>query len=232
METPPSGGAFLGVAGRLAFAVTLRQPGWLSLFAICRDRGASVLPSSNGIPYLPDGFDASAQPGRAWPAWLRIAVFALCYLVLQGVYARAGGSVVERFFLETAGARPAAALIDFAQPQLHARALGTRVTTPQGGGINIANGCEGTDLYFLLFAAFASASLSWRARAGGLAVGLGLAFLLNQVRIVALFHAYRADHDLFNLLHTTIAPVLLVIALVLFFHAWLRLQRPARQTAA
>lgn len=191
----------------------------------------SLLPTSNGVPYLPDGQVLAEPPRRRWPTWLRAVVFIGCYLVLQAFYAQSAGTSVERFFLETAGARPAAALIDLLQPGLQAQAAGTRVTAP-GGGINIGNGCEGTDLYFLLCAAFAAVSLPWRSRALGFAVGLLLAFALNQVRIVALFHAYRADHGLFDLLHTTVAPVVLVIALVLYFHAWLRYSRRSGQTTA
>lgn len=191
----------------------------------------SLLPTSNGVPYLPDGQDLPETQRRPWPTWLRVLVFIACYLGMQAFYAQSGGTGVERFFLETAGSRPAAALIDLMQPALQAKAVGTRVTAP-GGGINIGNGCEGTDLYFLLGAAFAVVSLPWRARAAGFGLGLVLAFALNQARIVALFHAFRSDQALFDLLHTTVAPVLLVIALVLYFHAWLRHCRPARAAAA
>jgi exosortase/archaeosortase family protein len=189
------------------------------------------LPTSNGVPYLPDGQGLGGPERRPWPAWLRAVIFATCYLALQFLYAQSIGTVVERFFLETAGSRPAAALIDLAQPGIQARAVGTRVTAP-GGGINIGNGCEGTDLYFLLLAAFAAVALPWHRRLAGFGLGLALAFALNQARIVALFHAYRTDPSLFNLLHTTVAPVLLVIALVLYFHAWLRHCRSARTPAA
>lgn len=186
----------------------------------------SLFPTSNGVPYLPDGYAQVDPPRPLWPAWLQVAIFVACYVALQGLYARSGGTAVERFFLESAGSRPAAAVLDLLQPALQVRAVGTRVVAP-GGGLNIGNGCEGTDLYFLLFAAFAAAPLlSWRRRAAGFALGLMLAFLLNQVRILALFHAYRADPTLFDLLHTTVAPIVLVIAMALYFHAWLRLGSP------
>lgn len=184
-------------------------------------------PPSQGIPYLPDGYDSDERTSRPWPLGVRIVVFLGCYIVLQALYARCIGTAVERFFLEILGSRPAAMLIDLLQPALDVRVRGSRVTAP-GGGINIGNGCEGTDLYFLLFAAFAAVSLSWRTRVIGLGMGLALAFVLNQARIVALFHAYRMDPAWFNLLHTTVAPVVLVVAIALYFHAWLRhCQRPA-----
>ena len=189
------------------------------------------LPTSQGIAYLPDGYTPADTPPRPLPAWIQIAVFILCYVTLQALYAHSSGTIVERFFLETAGSRPAAALISAVQPALDARAVGGRISAP-GGGINISNGCEGTDLYFLLIAAFAAVAVPWRQRGIGLGLGLILAFALNQIRIFALFHAYRADRGLFDLLHTSAAPLFLVIALALYFHAWLRHSQPPADKAS
>jgi len=191
----------------------------------------TFLPTSNGVPYLPDGQGLAAPPPRPWPAWVRVAIFVACYLSLQTFYGRSAGTAVEGLFLERLGSRPAAAVIDMMEPGLAVRAVGTRITAPAGGGINIANGCEGTDLYFLLVAAFAAVSLSWRRRGLGFGLGLLLAFVLNQARIVALFLAYRSDTALFDLLHTTVAPVLLVVALALYFHAWLHYSRSPEKAA-
>ena len=187
--------------------------------------------SENGVPYMPDGYTPGDEPPRPWPAWVRVAIFALCYLALQGLYARSTGTNIERFFLIDIGSKPAALLIATMHPEIQARVEGPRVLAP-GGGINIANGCEGTDIYFLLVAAFAAAALSWRMRAAGLGLGLIIAFALNQARIVTLFHAFRADRSLFDLLHTTVTPVLLVVAIALYFHAWLRIAQPASNPAA
>lgn len=187
--------------------------------------------SATGVPYMPDGYAPGGKPERPWPAWLRMAIFVLAYLGLQGLYAQAAGTAVERFFLVDAGSRPAAVLIDAMHPGIGVRAQDTRIVAP-GGGINIGNGCEGTDIYFLLAAAFIAAPLGWRRRMAGLGLGLLLAFALNQARIVALFHAFRSDRALFELLHTTIAPVLLVAAIGLYFHACLRSCRRAGPAGA
>lgn len=187
--------------------------------------------SETGVAYMPDGYTPGGSPRRPMPAWLRLAIFVLCYTALQGGYARSAGTAVERFFLVEAGSKPAARLIELAQPHIGARAQGARIVAP-GGGINIANGCEGTDIYFLLVAAFVAAPLAWRRRAAGLALGLALAFALNQARIVTLFQAFRSDRALFELLHTTVLPVLLVALIGLYFHAFLRTTHPARHTSA
>jgi exosortase/archaeosortase family protein len=192
----------------------------------------SLPASSNGVPYLPDGYSVGDPSPRPWPAWMRIFIFLVCYAALQGIYAQCTGTAVEQFFLVNAGSQSAAAVMGALQPALGAQAVGTRITASGGGGINIGNGCEGTDIYFLLVAAFAAVAMSWRQRILGLGLGLTLAFILNQARIIALFHAYRSDQALFDMLHTTLAPVLLIIAIALYFHAWLRYSQPPAKIAA
>lgn len=187
--------------------------------------------SETGVPYMPDGYEPGGEPVRPWPAWLRVVIFVVCYAALQGLYARSAGTAVERFFLIEAGSKPATQLINLLHPDIGAHVKASRIVAP-GGGINIANGCEGTDIYFLLVAAFIAAPLGWRRRAAGLALGTALAFALNQARIVALFHAFRSDRAWFELLHTTVLPVLLVAAIGLYFHAFLRAGVPARHRAA
>jgi exosortase/archaeosortase family protein len=192
----------------------------------------SLPASSNGIPYLPDSYSVGEPPPRPWPTWLRIAIFIVCYAALQGIYTQCKGTAVERFFLVDTGSQPAAALMGTFQPSLGAQAVGTRIIAPGGGGINIGIGCEGTDIYFLLVAAFAAVAMSWRHKGIGLGLGLILAFLLNQARIITLFHAYRSDHALFDMLHSSVAPLLLIIAISLYFHAWLRYCQPPAEIVA
>ena len=86
-------------------------------------------------------------------------------------------------------------------------------------------------MLFLLIAAFASAQLPWRARLGGLLAGTLLVFVLNQGRILALFYAYRSDKALFDLLHGTVAPLLLIALSSLFFLFWLARYGAAAPTA-
>lgn len=183
---------------------------------------------STGVPYLPDGHCALPPEPRQPHPWTRALAFVLCYATLQALYVACAGTAVERFFLEDLGSRPVASLIGHALPDLGAHAVGPRVTAP-GGGINISNGCEGIDIYVLLAAAFAVAPLAWRHRILGLALGLCLAFALNQARIATLFFAYRSNQAWFDRLHTTVAPVILVVVIALYFHAWLRhCRRPAQ----
>lgn len=188
---------------------------------------SSLPTNADGIAYLPDGHVLDT-PKRPRPAWWRAVLFVAVYLVLSSLYTQAAGTVVERFFVETLGSRPAASLVRWLTPEITALASGARIAAP-GGGLNIRNGCEGVDLYILLIAAFTAAPLAWRPRALGLLLGMGLAALLNQVRILALFHAFRTDKALFDLLHTTALPIVLIVLLGLYFHVWLSRYRPGRE---
>ena len=181
--------------------------------------------SSRGIPCLPDGYCFRKPQPNPLPNWARVSLFILCYVSLQAIYAHCIGTAIEQFFLVCLGSQPATALINLAQPSLGVIAVGSKMIA-QGGGINVSNGCEGVDLYALLVAAFVVVSLPWRVRFVGLGCGIVLAFFLNLARIIALFYAYRADRSWFELLHTTMAPVILIIVITLYFYAWLRHCRP------
>ena len=160
---------------------------------------------------------------------LPAARFLLVLVGLQLAWHFARGTALERMVIDRATVGTAVDLIHRIQPGLAVSAAGARIQAP-GGGINVLNGCEGTEVLFLLFAAVAAAHLSWRARVTGLLLGMVWVFALNQLRLLALFFSYRSDRVLFDQLHGMVAPLLLVALVVIFFHgltAW-----DARRTAA
>lgn len=162
---------------------------------------------------------ADPQPPLRGAAW-RIAIFAALFVALQWGYGRAGGSALERLVIEDLTVRPAVATLGVLWPELGARAAGSRIVSPSAS-INVLNGCEGTDIAFLLMAGMVVAPLAWRWRLLGLLAGLPLVFVLNQLRVLALFHALRVDPAWFDRLHSIVAPLLLVLAVGLFFMFWL-----------
>ncbi len=151
---------------------------------------------------------------------LRAFAFALVFMALQAGWEAARGSWLERLWVHQLTVSSATVLINQLTPEVNAVAKGARITAP-GGGLNVLFGCEGTDAVFLLAAALLVFPMSMRARLTGLLAGLVWVFLLNQLRIVALFYAFRADAGLFDLLHTAAAPLLMVVLTGLFFHLWL-----------
>lgn len=160
----------------------------------------------------------------------RAAAFAAVFMLLQAGWEAARGSWLERLWVHELTVRSATALINALTPEVGAVAQGARIVAP-GGGLNVLFGCEGTDVVFLLVAAFAVFALPWKTRLLGVACGLVWVFVLNQARIVGLFYAFRQDRALFELMHSAGAPLLMVALCGLFFHAWL-LQAAPRQASA
>jgi exosortase/archaeosortase family protein len=151
---------------------------------------------------------------------LRIVAFCTLFALLQAGYRNWPGSGLERWVIDGATVRTAATLIRWISPAIGAVADGPRIRAP-GGGLNVLEGCEGTDIAFMLIAAMLVAPSSWRKRALGLALGLPLVFTLNQGRILALFYSYRHERELFELLHGAVAPLVLVGCVAGFYALWI-----------
>jgi exosortase/archaeosortase family protein len=147
--------------------------------------------------------------------WRMALVFLLSVAALQWGWSLARGTALERAVIDQATVRLAVALIGQLTPQVHASAIGSRISAP-GGGINVYNGCEGTEVLFLVVAALLAYPLAWRWRLGGVVSGTALVFGLNQARLLALFYSYRSDRALFDQLHGLIAPLLLIVASLVF----------------
>ncbi len=178
--------------------------------------------SSTGVPYWPDASaPVESLPPDTHRSILRRAVlFLLLFAAMQTLYSETRGTWIERLVIDRMTVQTAVWLIDTATPTIHVTAAGSRLRAP-GGGINVLNGCEGTDVMFLMACALLVAPLAWRHRLIGLAIGSFMVFALNQIRILALFYAFRSDKALFDLLHGVIAPVLLIMAIAAFFVFWM-----------
>ncbi len=156
----------------------------------------------------------------------RALAFVLVFMALQAGWEAARGSWIERLWVHEMTVRSAVTVINLLTPDVLAVAQASRIVAP-GGGLNVLFGCEGTDVVFMLAAAFLVFPMAARARALGLLSGLVWVFVLNQLRIAALFYSFRADRALFDLLHTTAAPLVMIALTGLFFHLWLRHADPS-----
>lgn len=178
--------------------------------------------SSSGDAYLPDG--AADQPeSRPPPSAARsLLLFLILFFALQWGWEGMRGTWVERLVVHQATVAPAAAVISWLTPETGAQASGASIKA-QGGGINILNGCEGTEVMFLMIAAIVAARLPWRMALTGLSLGLIWVFVLNQARILTLFYVFRHDRSWFELLHTAILPAILVASAIAYFHGLLHI---------
>lgn len=145
-----------------------------------------------------------------------MAIFLLGFFVLQLGWNQARGTRLEHWVIDCATVRTSVALINTLTPRVSAVARGPSILAPDGG-INVRNGCEGTEVLFLLIAALLAYPFSWRLRVVGAVAGAGYVFLVNQVRLLALFYSIRSDRSLFNQLHGVIAPLALILCTLMFF---------------
>lgn len=151
---------------------------------------------------------------------LRFALgFLLAFLLLQYGYSASRGTALEHFVIDVATVRPSVAVINLIAPQEQAQATGSRIVSSQGG-LNILNGCEGTESIFLLLAAILAFTAPWKHRLKGFLLGTVLVYVLNQARIVALYFAAHYDRHWFDLLHGYVAPTLIIVLACVFFLWW------------
>jgi exosortase family protein XrtM len=179
-----------------------------------------------------DQFLARTDPPRKpWPIWVSALIFLSVFFILQMSYDACRGSDFEHFILGDLTVSPAAALINLLTPTVQVKALGNQLIAP-GGGITVLKGCEGTEIVFMLMAAFAAIVMPWRRRLAGLGIGILLVFCLNQLRLLLLFYVYRSEPSLFNLLHGTVTPIVLVLCVALYALYWMGDSRGSLQPNA
>jgi exosortase/archaeosortase family protein len=161
----------------------------------------------------------------------RVLAFLALFTALTLAWTSRAAAPLQAWVIERLTVQPAAWLFGRFDAGRGVEAAGARLTSP-GGNVQVLPGCEGADLAFLLVSAMLFAPLPWRSRLLGLAVGAGLVFVLNQARVIALVLAASHDRALFDLLHGTVLPLVLVAAVGAFFLGWLsRGTEPRRRTA-
>lgn len=96
---------------------------------------------------------------------------------------------------------------------------GTTVTSARFG-VNINNGCNGVEAMLILLAAIVAFPASMKARAAGLLLGAVAVQLLNAVRILTLYLLGAYQPKLFDLFHTAVWQIVIILAAIGFFLAW------------
>ena len=190
-----------------------------------------------GVDYWPDQSEWPSQEkqrpenphqDQANPAGLLIKqalVFILLFIFMQAGWQMVRDDAIGHFIRGTVTVKPSVMMIHLLTPHIQASALGNQILAP-GGGLVIKIGCEGIEALFILIAGLFSVTMAWRAKLSGMLLGLMLIYVVNEIRILVLFYAFRADKALFQLLHGTIAPLALIAIAGLFYHYWLLNNQP------
>ena len=107
------------------------------------------------------------------------------------------------------------------------RVVGTTITSPKFG-VNINNGCNGVEAMLILLASIFAFPASMKARAVGLLLGAIVVQFLNLIRIVTLYLLGAYHRSLFDLFHTAVWQIVIILAAIGFFLVWSARVAPPR----
>lgn len=152
--------------------------------------------------------------------WLAPAIFLSVFFLLQYGWQMIAGSRIGRWYIENVTVGTSVALINSVIPSAEAHREGASIQAPCCR-LNVRNGCEGTELLFLLVAALVAYPFVSQSRGLGLAAGSILMFFANQARTMSLFACAKSYPPLFGPVHDVVAPLCLMMLMLLFF-VWLQ----------
>ncbi|MDP1789707.1 MAG: archaeosortase/exosortase family protein [Methylibium sp.] len=155
--------------------------------------------------------------------WLRVSLFLALYALLHWAYQSLRESSLDPWFIHTITVQPAAVLIGWLSPFDGVSAVGPRLVWPQGR-LTLLAGCDGFEVMSLFIAAMLVADVTWRRGLVMLLAGCAAVWGLNQLRIAALYWAFRYERDWFDAIHTVWGPLLLILCVTVFYLWALRWQ--------
>ena len=94
--------------------------------------------------------------------------------------------------------------------------------------VNINNGCNGVEAMLILLASIVAFPATLKARAIGLLLGAFAVQVLNAIRIISLYLLGAYQPRLFDLFHTAVWQIVIIMAAIGFFLAWSARVAPAR----
>ena len=94
--------------------------------------------------------------------------------------------------------------------------------------VNINNGCNGVEAMLILLASIVAFPATMRARAIGLILGAIAVQILNAIRIITLYLLGAYQPRLFDLFHTAVWQIVIILAAIAFFLVWSARVAPPR----
>jgi exosortase/archaeosortase family protein len=158
-------------------------------------------------------------------SWKRLLAFVLLSGAFYGALAQAWERGLATWLIDVVTVPPAAwlARLVCGDPDIAAR--GAHLQSPSAS-LNVLFGCEGTDVLLVLAAALLVTPVRWTYRWAGVLAGMAVVFLVNQLRLLALFVALRSPGGWFGALHGLVAPLVVVVAVTAYYFFWLRWSQP------
>ena len=94
--------------------------------------------------------------------------------------------------------------------------------------VNINNGCNGVEAMLILLASIVAFPAPMKARAVGLGLGAIAVQIINLIRIITLFLLGAYYPRVFDMFHTAVWQILVILSAIVFFLIWSARVGPAR----
>ena len=151
--------------------------------------------------------------------WLQLVVFLGIYTACHYGYFSIPDDVFRDVVYRKGLGMPCTNLIHWLAPLEGVSAVQNHLVSPRAD-LEIVRGCDGAGALFLVVAAIFSFPETFRRKLIGLGLGILLMYGLNLVRITGLYFLIAYQRDWFPLVHTYLAPTLVILLACLFFAWW------------
>jgi len=177
-----------------------------------RTATAPCNPPTNGARYRLEAF---LIYGRAW---LQPAVFIGAYAGFYWAYLQIPDEVLGELYHRGFGVF-CADLINWLAPVEKVAALQNRLVSAHAN-LEIVRGCDGAGALFLMVSAILAFPSTFTRKLTGLCAGVLLMYLLNILRLGGLYFVTALHRDWFPVIHTYLAPTLIIAVGCLYFAWW------------
>lgn len=149
----------------------------------------------------------------------RVALFLALYVLFDQSYFMLPDQFLREQIYPLGLASVTAKLVALAAPHENVLSAGHHV---QSGlvDLEIVRGCDGSGAIFMLAAAILAAPAAWRRKALGLLTGTLLMYLVNLLRLVALYFVISRHGEWFLVVHTYLAPAVIISVACLYYAFW------------
>jgi exosortase family protein XrtM len=151
--------------------------------------------------------------------WLHFILFLGCYALLDYAYFKIPVDTFINVIYYHGVVTVCADLINMLAPLEQVLAQQNHLLSAKAN-LEIVRGCDGAGVLFLVVSAIVAFPSTGRRKLTGLLLGIGLIYLINLLRISALYFIIAYQPVWFPLLHVYLAPTLMVLVGCCYFAWW------------
>lgn len=152
------------------------------------------------------------------PEWVTFILFLACYALFDYAYFKMPVDLFANVIYYHGVVVVCADLVNWLAPFEHVLAKHNHLLSAKAD-LEIVRGCDGAGALFLVMSAVLVFPSGLKRKLIGLVLGIGLIYFLNLLRICVLYFVIAYYPGWFQLIHTYVAPTLMVV-LGCFYFAW------------